>query len=91
MKSESRFGDVKAANGEYLQTWFEYLPEEVVKGTAPAGTVPLWLALHGGGDDRASSSMKSACSLWPVPSGSPWWRPTTRTSQAFCPTLYPSS
>ena len=51
MKSESRFSDVKAANGEYLQTWVEYLPEEVVKGTAPAGTVPLWLALHGGGDD----------------------------------------
>ena len=50
-KQESRFGDVKAQNGEYLQTWVEYLPDEVVKGTAPAGTVPLWLALHGGGDD----------------------------------------
>ena len=23
----------------------------MLKGTAPAGTVPLWLALHGGGDD----------------------------------------
>jgi hypothetical protein len=50
-KSENRFGDLKAANGEYLQTWVEYLPDEVVKGTAPAGTVPLFLALHGGGDD----------------------------------------
>jgi poly(3-hydroxybutyrate) depolymerase len=50
-KQESRFSDVKAQNGEYLQTWIEYLPDEVVKGTAPAGTVPLWLAPHGGGDD----------------------------------------
>lgn len=50
-KSEERFSDVKTPNGEYLQTWAEYLPEEVAKGTAPAGTVPLILALHGGGDD----------------------------------------
>jgi poly(3-hydroxybutyrate) depolymerase len=50
-KSENRFSDVKAPNGEYLQTWVEYLPEEVLTGTAPAGTVPLFLALHGGGDD----------------------------------------
>jgi pimeloyl-ACP methyl ester carboxylesterase len=48
---EDRFSDVKAPNGEYLQTWFEYLPEEVLKNTAPAATVPLILALHGGGDD----------------------------------------
>ena len=51
MKSENRFNDVKMPNGEFLQSWVEYLPDEVVKGTAPAGTVPLWLALHGGGDD----------------------------------------
>ncbi len=50
-KQESRFSDVKTPTGEYLQTWIEYLPEEVLKNTAPAGTVPLWLALHGGGDD----------------------------------------
>ncbi len=50
-KSEDRFSDVKTANGEYLQTWVEYLPEEALKGTAAAGTVPLFLALHGGGDD----------------------------------------
>ena len=50
-KSENRFSDVKAANGEYLQTWVEYLPDEVLKGTASPGTVPLFLALHGGGDD----------------------------------------
>ena len=49
--SEDRFSDVKTPNGEYLQTWFEYLPEEVLNNTAPAGTVPLFLANHGGGDD----------------------------------------
>jgi pimeloyl-ACP methyl ester carboxylesterase len=48
---EDRFSEVKAPNGEYLQTWFEYLPEEVLKNTAPAGTIPLVLANHGGGDD----------------------------------------
>jgi predicted esterase len=50
-KTDERFSDQKTAEGEYLQTWFEYLPEEVLKGTAPAGTVPLILAMHGGGDD----------------------------------------
>ena len=45
------FSDIKSKDGEYLQTWFEYLPDEVLKGTAPAGTVPLILAMHGGGDD----------------------------------------
>lgn len=39
------------AEGEYVQTWFEYLPEEVKNNTAPAGTVPLLLCVHGGGDD----------------------------------------
>jgi predicted esterase len=49
--SEEIFADTKTAEGEYLQTWFEYLPEEVLNGTAPKGTVPLILAMHGGGDD----------------------------------------
>jgi len=49
--SEDKFSEVKTSNGEYLQTWFEYLPEEVLNNTAPAGTVPLILANHGGGDD----------------------------------------
>jgi len=50
-KTSELFSDMKSKDGEYLQTWFEYLPEEVLKGTAPAGTVPLILAMHGGGDD----------------------------------------
>ena len=49
--TEDRLSDLKTPNGEYLQTWFEYLPDEVFNGTAPAGTVPLILTLHGGGDD----------------------------------------
>ncbi len=39
------------ANGEYLETWYEYLPEEVLDGTAPEGSIPLLLSIHGGGDD----------------------------------------
>lgn len=37
--------------GEYIDVWYEYLPEEVLNNTAPAGSVPLILANHGGGDD----------------------------------------
>lgn len=50
-KTSELFSDMKSKDGEYLQTWFEYLPDEVLKGTTPAGTVPLILAMHGGGDD----------------------------------------
>lgn len=50
-KTSEMFSDLKTKDGEYLQTWFEYIPDEVLKGTVPAGTVPLILAMHGGGDD----------------------------------------
>ena len=49
--TEDTLNDIKAPNGEYLQQWWDYFPSEVVNKTAPAGTVPLILALHGGGDD----------------------------------------
>lgn len=52
--TEETFNDLKTTAGEYLQTWFEYLPEEVLNGSAPAGTVPLILAMHGSGDDPRS-------------------------------------
>ena len=52
-KSGEQFNDLKTADGEYLQTWVEYLPEEVLNGTAKSGSVPLVLAMHGGGDDPA--------------------------------------
>ena len=64
-QGENRFAAIKtlkpAANpgrremifepGQYMDVWYEYLPEEVLNKTAPAGTVPLLLANHGGGDD----------------------------------------
>ena len=49
--SDTTFSDIKMQTGDYLQTWFEYLPAEVLDGTAADGTVPLILANHGGGDD----------------------------------------
>lgn len=48
---EERFAAYRAANGEYITTWYEFLPEEVLKGTAPEHSVPLLLCNHGGGDD----------------------------------------
>ena len=50
---EERFADMKSAenDGEYLQFWYEFLPEEVLDGTAPDHTIPLILCNHGGGDD----------------------------------------
>jgi len=50
-KRSEEFSSLKNANGEYLQTWVEFLPEEVLNGTAKPGSVPLVLGLHGGGDD----------------------------------------
>lgn len=37
--------------GDYLDTWYEFLPDEVLDGTAAAGSIPLVLVNHGGGDD----------------------------------------
>ena len=48
---ENRFNSVATPEGEFLQTWYEYLPDEVLNGTAPDGSVPLLILMHGGGDD----------------------------------------
>ncbi len=48
---EDSFKSIATKTGEYIQTWFEILPDEVLNNTAQAGTVPLWLSCHGGGDD----------------------------------------
>ncbi len=48
---EDRFSNIQTEEGEYLQTWYEYLPEEIVNGTAKEGSIPMILAMHGGGDD----------------------------------------
>lgn len=37
--------------GSYLDTWYEFLPDEVLDGTAAEGSIPLVLVNHGGGDD----------------------------------------
>ncbi len=50
---DDRFSDLKTEDGSYLQDWVEYLPDEVLSGKAAKGSVPLVLALHGGGDDAA--------------------------------------
>jgi hypothetical protein len=49
--TEDRFKAIATKTGEYIQTWYEILPDEVLNNTAKPGTVPLWLSCHGGGDD----------------------------------------
>ena len=51
MHQEDRFADIKTDKGEYLQTWFEYIPQEVLDGEVKEHSVPLILANHGGSDD----------------------------------------
>ena len=48
---EDRFSEICTDTGEYLQTWYEVLPAEVLDGTAVEHSIPLILANHGGGDD----------------------------------------
>jgi pimeloyl-ACP methyl ester carboxylesterase len=48
---EDRFSGIKSKAGEYLQTWYEYVPGEVLRNRVVKGSVPLVIALHGGGDD----------------------------------------
>ena len=48
---EERFSYLKTEEGEYLQTWYEYLPEEVLNNTAPEHSIPLILGNHGSQDD----------------------------------------
>jgi pimeloyl-ACP methyl ester carboxylesterase len=48
---EDKFSSIKTKTGEYLQTWYEYVPGEVLQNRVAPGSVPLVIALHGGGDD----------------------------------------
>ena len=48
---DDTFKDIVSSNGDFMETWFEYLPEEVLNNTAAPGSIPLVLANHGGGDD----------------------------------------
>ena len=51
VEDEETFADMKMQNGKYMNMWYEYLPAEVLDGTAAEHTIPLILANHGGGDD----------------------------------------
>ena len=53
---EERFSDYKAANGEYVTTWYEFLPEEVLNNTADEHSIPLLLCNHGGGAPHLGNS-----------------------------------
>lgn len=48
----------QAANGEYLDTWYEFLPEEVLDPETPAQSIPMILCLHGGGDDPVQATVE---------------------------------
>ena len=50
-QGEDRFAGMKSQTGEYLDTWYEYVPDEVLNKTGAKGSVPLILGNHGGGDD----------------------------------------
>ena len=54
--NEERFKSIATKTGEYIQTWYEFLPDEVLKGTATKGSVPLLLMNHGGGDDPVQAA-----------------------------------
>ncbi len=53
---EDRFSGIRAKNGEYLKTWYEFLPEEVIDGSAAKHSIPLILCNHGGGDDPVQAA-----------------------------------
>ena len=48
---EETFKDIQTKDGEYLNTWYEILPESVVNGTAAPGSVPLIIGFAGTNDD----------------------------------------
>ena len=50
-QKEDRFSAYQSDAGEYMDTWYEYVPRDVLENTALPGSVPLVLALHGAGDD----------------------------------------
>jgi len=50
-KAEGHFQSLMADENDYLDTWYEILPQQVLNHTAPMHSVPLIVANHGGGDD----------------------------------------
>jgi dienelactone hydrolase len=53
---EDLFKDIVTEKGEYIQTWYEFLPDEMLDNTAAPGSIPLLLMNHGGGDDPVQAA-----------------------------------
>jgi len=53
---EDRFKDIVTEKGEYIQTWYEFLPDAIMDNTAAPGSIPLLLMNHGGGDDPVQAA-----------------------------------
>lgn len=49
--NDELFADYKTMYDQYLQSWYEVMPADVIDGTAPEHSVPVILGLHGTGDD----------------------------------------
>lgn len=48
---DEKYRNFLACDNDYLDVWYEVLPQQVKDNTAPEHSVPLLLANHGGGDD----------------------------------------
>jgi len=48
---DERYRNFLTDDGDYLDVWYEIVPQNVLDNSAPAHSVPLLLANHGGGDD----------------------------------------
>ena len=68
---ENRFQDIVTESGEYIETWFEFLPESVVNGTAPVAAFRSGWPITAAAMTRCSSSMKLASWTWLAKRNSP--------------------
>ena len=68
--------------GEYIDVWYEYLPEEVLDGTAAEGSIPLILCNHGGGDDARVFVEEVRPARARRPGAHRCWSPRTISSSA---------
>ncbi|MCI6886860.1 MAG: dienelactone hydrolase family protein [Lachnospiraceae bacterium] len=50
-QDEELLKDFATEKGEYVTTWYEFLPDEMVSGEAQEHSIPLIVVNHGGGDD----------------------------------------
>ncbi len=50
-QDEELLKDYPTSKGEFVTTWYEFLPDEMVNGAVAEHSVPLIVVNHGGGDD----------------------------------------